>query len=63
MAALRKQLVEARNAAALAEARALKAKATTLENGAALLVARLDNVDAKAMQVGTLNPESLRNFD
>lgn len=43
-------MAEAKNAAALARARSLSSGATALGNGVKMLVARLDGVDAKAMQ-------------
>ena len=52
LSALRKQLTEAKTAAALAQARGLVSSAKTVgPNNAKYIVARLDNIDAKAMQV------------
>lgn len=51
---LRKQLIEAQSHAAVAQARSLAGQAMTLANGSKLLVARLDAVEAKAMQVRAL---------
>ena len=47
---LRKQLAEAKTAAALAQARSLVTNAQ-VAGGTRMIVARLDNVDAKALQV------------
>ena len=60
MSSLRKQLAEARTAAALAQARSLVSSASTIgPHKAQMLVARLDNIDAKAMQVGIVSVISL----
>ena len=51
VSALRKQLGEARSAAAMAQAKGLASQAQTVKDGCKMLVARLDGVDPKAMQV------------
>lgn len=58
VSALRKQLVEARTVAALAQAKSLTGQAQTFSNGCKLLVARLDGVDPKAMQDAAQDLES-----
>ena len=51
MNSLRKQIAELRSQAALAQARSLTGQAVTLSNGPKLLVARMDGIDPKALQV------------
>ena len=48
-----KKLAEAQTALAAAKAAALAAEAETLPNGARHLVARVDGIDARGLQVGT----------
>lgn len=48
---MRKQVAELRSQAAVAQARSLASKAVALPNGPKMLVARLDNIEAKALQV------------
>jgi len=50
VSALRKQLVDARSVAALAQVKGLATQAQTFPSGCKLLVARLDGIDPKAMQ-------------